>query len=708
MKLERTPISFITYMCGYLLLMEWLIPLPEISNTGYISFFAFVTAFFFLIVFLDLPWWVTWSLIGLTIITVLHFIFYDEIFFSLAWWQLFIEDIFLHIGFLVSGTWGETSHSFQSFMFLLLLVMMSYLLYFWIAYAKRILFFFICTVIFIGVLDTFFSYDGSMAIVRVTVIGFLLLLLLQWSRMITYFPFRDSRKAFIRWFVVSFLFLGTAVSVAHFLPKSGPAWDDPIPYVQQFLGIDDEHGLFLHQEARRVGYGSDDSQLGGGFQQDHRLVFTAVADKEVRYWRGESKNVYTGHGWETNTPLEFVSEGSFYESDVETYENKVDMYLEKEMRYDFVFYDGSLKEFRVPGDEVDIAIDSYTGKAYQHINGQPFVSFFYETVVRSPLLLQEDLRGSNGDDPAYIREYFLQLPEHLSPDVKALAQSLTEEEETRYDKVRAIEAFFHSPEFTYETENVPVPQEGEDYVEQFLFETKRGYCDNFSTSMVVLLRSIGIPARWVKGFTSGEQVGMEEERIVYEVTNGNAHSWVEVYFPSVGWVPFEPTKGFSTESFYSIETDEREEKEEIVEETEEEVKEEIEEIAEDSRNLEEPSRKWLLFFLLPLLFIGIIYKYRLPIYKKIVLSHYRRISDETEFAKAYVALIILLKLAGHTRKKSETLREFALRLDEKYDMKEMSMLTEQYEQIHYGNKKSLSLSPKTYGAWVKIVKRIES
>ncbi|MBD4895172.1 hypothetical protein GUF81_05585, partial [Xanthomonas citri pv. citri] len=95
-------------------------------------------------------------------------------------------------------------------------------------------------------------------------------------------------------------------------------------------------------------------------------------------------------------------------------------------------------------------------------------------------------------------------------------------------------------------ENVTIPKNDEDYVDQFLFETKMGYCDNFSSAMVVLLRSAGIPARWVKGYTSGEyKEAGNKNGSIYEVTNNNAHSWVEVYFPEQGWVTFEPTKGFT-------------------------------------------------------------------------------------------------------------------------------------------------------------------
>ncbi|GAE37532.1 transglutaminase-like domain-containing protein [Halalkalibacter akibai] len=126
-----------------------------------------------------------------------------------------------------------------------------------------------------------------------------------------------------------------------------------------------------------------------------------------------------------------------------------------------------------------------------------------------------------------------------------MAVELTEGATNRYDQAKAVERYFGQGDFIYETQDVPVPAEGQDYVDQFLFETQRGYCDNFSTSMIVLLRTLDIPARWAKGFTQGEMIEtLDETRDIYEITNGNAHSWVEVYFPEVGWVPFEPTRGF--------------------------------------------------------------------------------------------------------------------------------------------------------------------
>ncbi|MCK9905913.1 transglutaminase-like domain-containing protein, partial [Frankia sp. Cpl3] len=79
----------------------------------------------------------------------------------------------------------------------------------------------------------------------------------------------------------------------------------------------------------------------------------------------------------------------------------------------------------------------------------------------------------------------------------------------------------------------------------FLFESQRGYCDHFSSAMAVMLRSIGIPVRWVKGFAPGTSIGTDSNGVdTVEVRNRDAHSWVEVYFAGSGWIPFEATSTF--------------------------------------------------------------------------------------------------------------------------------------------------------------------
>mgnify|MGYP001812553701 FL=1 len=77
---------------------------------------------------------------------------------------------------------------------------------------------------------------------------------------------------------------------------------------------------------------------------------------------------------------------------------------------------------------------------------------------------------------------------------------------------------------------------GEDGVDYFLLHAREGYCSYYASAMVVMLRAVGIPARYVEGYSQGEKVDG-----AYHIVEWDGHSWPEVYFPDYGWVEFEPT-----------------------------------------------------------------------------------------------------------------------------------------------------------------------
>ncbi|MGE0159631.1 MAG: DUF3488 and DUF4129 domain-containing transglutaminase family protein [Gemmatimonadales bacterium] len=144
----------------------------------------------------------------------------------------------------------------------------------------------------------------------------------------------------------------------------------------------------------------------------------------------------------------------------------------------------------------------------------------------------EDLRDARrGYVPA--DRFYLQIP-RLDPRIVALADSLTEGLDNRYDRAVAIESYLHT--FGY-TRDLPATA-AETSLEHFLFERREGHCEYFSTAMVMLLRSVGIQARNVNGFLGGQWSPFGEYLVV---TQNEAHSWVEVWFPGYGWVTFDPT-----------------------------------------------------------------------------------------------------------------------------------------------------------------------
>jgi len=126
------------------------------------------------------------------------------------------------------------------------------------------------------------------------------------------------------------------------------------------------------------------------------------------------------------------------------------------------------------------------------------------------------------------------LPDSPYARTYALARRLTGGAPSAYDAVAAVEDHVRG-QHTYSER----PPSQEYPLEAFLFEDRIGYCQQFSGAMALMLRMAGIPARVVSGFSPGARGG--EERREYEVRDLDAHSWVEVYFPDIGWVTFDPT-----------------------------------------------------------------------------------------------------------------------------------------------------------------------
>ena len=137
--------------------------------------------------------------------------------------------------------------------------------------------------------------------------------------------------------------------------------------------------------------------------------------------------------------------------------------------------------------------------------------------------------------PAWVRKQFLALPDSVPERVLALARDLTASEPTAYDRALAIQNYLREYPYTLE---ISAPPAGRDVTDYFLFDLKKGYCDYYATSMVVLARAAGLPARLVAGYANGSY---DFENAQYVVTENYAHSWVEIYFANIGWVEFEPT-----------------------------------------------------------------------------------------------------------------------------------------------------------------------
>ena len=168
----------------------------------------------------------------------------------------------------------------------------------------------------------------------------------------------------------------------------------------------------------------------------------------------------------------------------------------------------------------------------------------YTVTVDQSIATDAELQAAGTNYPDWVAPYAT-LPSsgYRTPQVldkiKQLALQVTAGAVTPYDKAAAIEAYLRDPNnFKYTLDPQPKRPAGADPIDWFLFSSKQGYCEFFASAMGDMLRSIGIPTRLVNGFGPGSLDTSSNAMVVRSL---DAHTWVETYFPSYGWIPFEPT-----------------------------------------------------------------------------------------------------------------------------------------------------------------------
>lgn len=161
----------------------------------------------------------------------------------------------------------------------------------------------------------------------------------------------------------------------------------------------------------------------------------------------------------------------------------------------------------------------------------------YTTRSRLANITVAAMRAAGTDYPDWVVERYLDLPDSITPRTIQLAKDITAGMETPYDKAAAITSYLRNTiQYTEViTEPFPINQEPIDW---FLFDLRKGFCNYYATSEVILLRAVGVPARIAYGYAEGELL---EGTTTYVVRQRDAHAWPEVFFPNLGWVEFEPT-----------------------------------------------------------------------------------------------------------------------------------------------------------------------
>ncbi|MGD8191786.1 DUF4129 domain-containing transglutaminase family protein [Brevibacillus ginsengisoli] len=703
----------------FLLLREWLLPLPILTDTSEATPFLLLTAGVLLIDMLF-----EWRWLGFLLkmgfgLWMLHQTFFETSFFKMEWLRETYERLIHDIPLLYSQQWLAMSPVTRSLLFYLLLLVLISILSYLVLQQRQGLWFVFMTEAYLATLDTFMPYDADAGIIRSLIVGFIMLAVLHFSAMEKLAGPGQSKLTYWKSLIAPLLIISFTVGVAYSAPKADASWPDPISYFTS--QANDGKGTL-----KKVGYDNNDTTLGGPFIQDESLVFMAETNEKY-YWRGDSKDIYTGKGWKKGeVEYESILNPGTYEWRDKLFENvetkKVDARLRftNGEQYPTIFYPGQLlrttsltpQNATIQYDVTNKHIQTHEGVVSVTQSSNPASSAFpktveipnptqlkmlnYEEQAEVPVLSEKKMLELPSRYPSSIKEHYLQLPENLPPRIKELALKVTESAKTPYEKAVAIETFLRSGDYKYEIRDVPVPTEGQDFVDQFLFETKRGYCDHFSSSMVVMLRTIGIPARWVKGFAPGTEVGqIEDGRKLIEVRNKDAHSWAEVYFPEVGWIPFEATTSFVSPVRVNYDLNSAPEQQPAVNNTQankpqEQNKDRLNKLEEDE-NTATGGKKvtgkyaWILGVIL-LAGSVIAWKRRNQLLVWWIRKQIATYSED-RFVEKYGKLLALYERVLMNRREGETLREYVRRLSVPGDVRQdLWYLTNLYEQIHYGYK----------------------
>jgi hypothetical protein len=158
----------------------------------------------------------------------------------------------------------------------------------------------------------------------------------------------------------------------------------------------------------------------------------------------------------------------------------------------------------------------------------------YDAISDVPNVPAENLRKSAQTYPESLLALYLQLPK-LDPRIPIMAKTITSRAGNPYDKARAVESYLRGNYgYTLDLSGTPPV----DPLAYFLFEKRAGHCEYFAAAMTVMMRTLGVPARYVNGFLPGEYNDVGGD---YIIRASDAHSWVEVFFPDYGWITFDPT-----------------------------------------------------------------------------------------------------------------------------------------------------------------------
>ncbi len=373
----------------------------------------------------------------------------------------------------------------------------------------------------------------------------------RWQRSRIPLPFIGLDLALIHLFIAALLVLTawTIPVLATALPAAEQAWHRATRNWSSVSDFLDDVFAPLRGSVRLVGYThyGDQLSLGREKQLSDTLVLTVETpphlDERFRYyWRTRVYDSYTGGQWSSTFPIT--------RSVTPSYSGLTFPDLESRQTVTFTFTPAVpiATLFTVPQPlwvsrpaQADLAYnpDGSVDLTALHANPPLDSEETYQSRSSISTVTVAQLRAAGADYPEWVAERYLQIPSSVTTRTLELARQIALPGDNAYDTAAAV-TFYLRTHVRYADTVPPVPA-GREPLDWFLFDLREGFCNYYASAEVIMLRSLGIPARLAAGFAQGER---QEEEDAYLVRQSDAHAWPEVYFPGLGWVEFEPTVSY--------------------------------------------------------------------------------------------------------------------------------------------------------------------
>ena len=393
---------------------------------------------------------------------------------------------------------------------------------------------------------------------------------LRWKNNGTYLPpyvGLDSLRLGLITTVILVLFAWTAPAVASAVPQAEQVW---LNATRPWMDVRNRLSNVFYSLQASVGVVSDFYgdylPLGRGNPLSDTVIMTVDsqtrAPSNVRYyWRSRVYDTYDG-SWSSSLPVvQSVSPDNF-DLNFPEYESRETSTFNITTAF-------PIQNVHTPSQPIWI---SRPADAYMAVNSDGSVDLGHlkaDPILRSGDTYQveasltaasvSELREAGTDYPSWVTARYLQLPDSITPRTHELAEEIAFRLDNPYDITQAITNFLRT-NLDY-NDTVPASPDGQEPIDWVLFDHKQAFCNYYATAEIIMLRSLGIPARLAVGYAEGERQSIgavediptlqpggenipqdiESEGDIFYVRHQDAHAWPEVYFPNIGWVEFEPT-----------------------------------------------------------------------------------------------------------------------------------------------------------------------